>query len=356
MSADGAADAATGADAPDGAAPGFEKHQYGTVDEIRETLGLNDLEDAPTDERPRDEEPADEVAAKRDAKGKFVKTDDADKTKPDKAAKDAKEDDDVATVRAIEARGRARRQAREAARKAAQPAPVASAATASPTTQPAAEKPATAPARAATPVESAVKDVLDQIAALAGNDAAATARTEGAAAPDTAERKAALEAITAKLDELKAGALKSTEEGKKQIEAMQAQLKAIESARIIRRVITKAIDSVADELPTLTDAKAIRAFNKEHNTEYADAAEMIGEAAERYWQKFKVAPDMASLARRIERKLSGKGPEQTEREKPTPKSKTVSRSDGSPPAARNDSDDRTYEEANADFKRRFGLD
>jgi len=308
----------------------------GTVDDIRDALGFDQIEDLAPDERAA---PADEVAAKREEKAKPA---------------DTSKEDEIADVKAIEARGKARRAAKLAARrereaavaKAVETKPAAPAAAVAKPTE-------TAPARAATPVETAVKDVLAMIGKLAGDDAEAAAAGGDKPAPDTDERKAALAAVNTRLDEIKAS-LEKTTEGTKKLEEMQAQLKALESDRVIRRHALQAIDKVADELPTLTDAKAIRAFNKENGTSYADAAEMIGDAAERYFEKFKRTPDFAELAKRIERKLSGNtAPEKTV-EKPNPKSKTVSRNDSSPPAARTGPDERTFEEAMEDFNRRFG--
>jgi len=308
----------------------------GTVDDIRDALGFDQIEDLAPDERAA---PADEVAAKRTEKAKPV---------------DTSKEDEIADVKAIEARGKARRAAKAAARREREAA-VAKAAQAKPDAPaaPAAKPVEAAPARAATPVETAVKDVLAMIGKLAGDDAEAAAAAGDKPAPDTDERKAALAAVNARLDEIKAS-LEKTTEGAKKLEEMQAQLKALESDRVIRRHALQAIDKVADELPTLTDAKAIRAFNKEHGTTYADAAEMIGDAAERYFEKFKRTPDFAELAKRIERKLSGNTAPEKTAEKPNPKSKTVSRNDSSPPAARTGPDERTFEEAMEDFNRRFG--
>jgi hypothetical protein len=359
MSADaGAAAPATTADtggASTDAGGGYTPPTFGTVGDIRDALDFHDIEDlAPEVERPgATDETADELAAQRDEKGRFVK---GDGDEPDKVA--AKDDDDVATVKAIEARAKARRQQREAARrqreaKAKPPAPA-------PAPQPAraAAKPPepAAPARDLGPVESVVRDVLAQIDKLASGDADAAAAADGSPAPDTAERTAQLAAITAKLDELKKS-IEPTEEGKKQLVDLQEQVRALESDRVIRRAITTAINSVADECPTLLDPKALRTFNKEHGTTYTDAVEMIGAAATRYFEKFKKAPDLALLAKRIESRLTGASPEQTETdEKPTLKSRTVSRSDGSPPATRGRDDERSHEEAIAEFNRRMGLD
>lgn len=309
----------------------------GTRDDIADALGFADIEDLAPDERPA---PADEIAAKRDAK--------ADKPKTDETP-----DDDVATVKAIEARGKARRQREAKARAEWQAKKTSEAASAK---APAAAMPkADAPAaRASTPVESAVKDVLAMIGKLAGEDADAAAAAGGAAAPDTSERKAAMTAINKRLDEIGEG-LKATKEGETKLAEMQAQLKALESERVVRHHVSKAINAAADDLPLLTDPKSIRAFNKEHGTSYVDAIEMVGEAAERYFERFKVAPDMGDLAKRIERKLSGKAPETSvSDEKPTPKSKTVSRSDGSPPATRAAPNERSYEDAMEEFSQKYG--
>ena len=336
MSEPVATEAAPAADA----APAIETVELGgTVDDIRDALGFENIEDLAPDERAA---PADEVAAKRDLKAK-------------PAAKDDKptEDDEVALVKGIEARGKARRKAIADQRR-ARDAEVAKAAQTKPDPAPAAAtKPADAPARAAGPVESAVKDVVEAINRLAAGDAAAAADNDGKPAADTEERTKALAAVNARLDEIKEG-LKTTSEGAAKLEEVQAQLKALESERIIRHHVSKAINEVADELPLLTDPKALRAFNKEHGTTYVDAVEMIGEAAERFFVKFKTKPDLVDLAKRIERKLSGNTAPEKTAEKPNPKSKTVSRSDSSPPATRSNPDERTFDEAMEDFNRRFG--
>jgi hypothetical protein len=301
---------------------------FGDVSEIHEALGFDGIEDlAPDTRESKPEVTVDEVAAKRDTKTKDAKSE---------------ADTESAELRAIEARAKERRKARNASRA---------------KTEPVATKPVeTSPAKTVTlgPVEQAVKDTLEAIDRLARGDADSAAKNDGAV-PDSASRDASMQALTAKIDELKEG-LKQTVEGKAQIEAMQAQLKELNDDRIVRNHVAKAIERVADELPTLTDSKAIRAFNKEHGTDYTDAVEMVKEAAERYFGKFKVAPDMAELAKRIESKLKGDDAEQTETEKPTKKSKTVSRSDTSPPAARQGPDDRSYQQALDDFNSKFGLD
>lgn len=328
MSADGAPPVESAA-----ADAGPEVMQLGgTRDDIADALGFADIEDLAPDERPA---PADEVAAKRDAK--------ADKPKGEETA-----DDDVALVKGIEERSKKRREAKAAARRereAAKPTPIAAKA---------AEKPAETakPAPALGPVETAVKSVLDAINELAAGDASAAAANGGAPAADTGERKAAMAAINKRLDEIGEG-LKSTKEGETKLAEMQQQLKELQNDRIVRHHVSKAINAAADELPLLTDPKAIRAFNKEHGTAFVDAVEMVGEAAERYFQKFNKAPDMGDLAKRIERKLSGNAPEKPE-EKPTPKSKTVSRTDGSPPATRAAPNERSYEDAMEDFQSKWG--
>lgn len=355
MSADGAAGADTGGadgggDGDAGLVPNAPL-SYGTIGDVREALGLDEIEDLPPDDRDQTAA-ADEVAAKRDAKGKFTKGEAEGAEALAKTKDDAKEDDDVATVKAIEARAKARRLAREAGRREreAKARPAASAA------KPAEPAPAAKPAADLGPVEKLTRDVLAQIERMATGDAETAAAQEGAPAPDTAERKAQLDAITAKLDEIKA-ATAASEEGKAKFTELQEQVRALESDRIIRRKITEAISDVADEVPTLLDASALRAFNKANGTKYADAVEMIGAAAARYFEKFKKAPDLALMAKRIEAKLKGASPEQTETvEKPTPKSKTISRNDGAPPAARGRDDERSFQEAEEDFKKKYGLD
>jgi hypothetical protein len=365
MSADGAAGADAGiVDGGDagGMVPEGPR-TYGTIGDVRDALGLDEIEDLPPDDR--DQTPTtDEIAAKRDEKGRFQKGEgDGAEPAAAKGKDDAKEDDDVATVKAIEARAKARRQAREQGRREreakARPAPAPAAA--APAAAPAQSAPAKPePGRAGSPVETAVRDVLAQIEKLATGDAEAAAAQDGAPAADTDERRAQVAALTTKLDELKKG-LATSEEGKKQLTELQEQVRALESDRIIRRKISEAISDVADEVPTLLNASALRAFNKKNGTKYADAVEMIGAAAARYFEKFKKAPDLALMAKRIEAKLKGASPEQTRTEtetdeKPTPKSKTISRNDGAPPAARGRDDERSYEEAQADFLKKYGLD
>ena len=320
-----------------GAAESFTPSQFGTKAELHQAIwGDIDPGDDGDAAATVDSVVGDEVAAKREAKAK--------------PEPEAKVDDDVATVRAIEARAKARRKAANDARRTRE----AAAAPAQATPQAQAQAAPVAQARPDGPVESAVKDVLAQLARLERADADAAAQT-GAAAPDNAERQAAHAAITARLDAIQ-GALKQTEAGQTKLSEMEAKLQSIESERTIRHHVSRLIEPVLDELPLLTDPKALRAFNKEHGTAFADSVEMISEAAARYFEKFKAPPDMAELAKRIERKLKGASPEQTEAdEKPTPKSKTVSRHDGSPPAARQDPDERSFEEAQADFNRRLGI-
>ena len=333
MSADASGTVATAETATPDFAPEPSSGIGGTVDDIRDALGFSEIEDL-SPEIARPNAPKDEVAAKRTEKA----------TKPDDS-----DDTEVADLKAIEARAKERRKTAQAARRKAEP-PVAA--------KVEAPKADTTPAKLG-PVEQAVKDTLMAIDALARGDNAAAAANDGAPAPETAARKAELEAITSKLADIQNG-LKQTEEGRKQVEAMQAQLKAIESERVIRRHISKAIDAIDGELPTLLDPAALRKFNKEQIAAklrtFADPIEMIGEAAERYFETYKVAPDMADLARRIERKLKGTDETTATAEKPKKMSKTVSQNETSPPAARSGPDERTHEEAIADFNRRFGLD
>jgi len=333
MSADGSI-ATPVTDAPavtDGVAD-YAPPNFGDVSDIHEALGFDNIEDlAPRIDRPGEVngKPKDEVAAKRDEKAKV----DA------KAA-----DDDTADLKAIEARAKDRRKAAQAAKRKAEPVAA--------KVEPVVAAPATAAKLG--PVEQAVKDTLLAIENLSKQDTEAATANGGTPAASTAERTAELAAITKKMDAIQE-ALKQTDTGKAQLDEMKAQLKELNDDRIVRHYVSKTIESVADELPTLTDPKAIRAFNKEHGTEYTSAVEMVKEAAERYYGKFKVAPNMADLARRIEQKLKGTDePDTTEKPKKT--SKTVSQNETSPPAARVGHDERSYEDAIADFNKRFGID
>lgn len=344
MSADSAVAVDTGSAAPaDTGAPDIIP-LGGTVGDIRDALGFDQIEDLAPDPRPD----AEEVEAKpNDEPAKAEKP--AAKANPD----EADETDDVAAVKAIEARSKARRKAKEAERNARLAAQKPANDNAGIQDTPPPAKPAEAkPERVATPVETAVRDVLAQIEALAAGDAAAT---DNKPANDNADRTALLTQITSKLEELTKG-VKASEEGKKQVEELKEQLRDIQNARIVRDHVIRSIDPILDELPKLSDPKSIRKFNKENGTSFADAADMVADAAARYFAKFKAKPDMADLARRIEKKLGGTTAEQRTEEKPAKKSNTVSRSDGSPPAARSGPDERTWQEAEADFKRRFGIE
>lgn len=332
---DTAAPVETGsAPAPDANAFQPPPPTFGTKSELHDAIWAGiDLADGESDTSD-DNVVGDEVAAKREAKAKDDKP--------------AVEDEDVKTVKAIEARAKARRKAASEARRSREAAQAPAVKTDPQTTV------APQAARLDGPVESAVRDVIAQLARLERADAEAAA-TSGTAAPDNAERQAAHAAITARLDAIQ-GALKQTEAGQTKLAEMEAKLQSIESERTIRHHVTRLIAPVLDELPLLSDPKTVRAFNKEHGTSHVDSVDMIAEAAARYFDKFKAPPDMAALAKRIEKKLQDASPEQTATdEKPTKTSKTVSRNDGSPPAARHDPDERTFEEAQADFNRRLGL-
>lgn len=331
MSADGSAVTPPADTAVD---TGYTPPNFGDVSDIHEALGFSDIEDlAPRIDRPGevDGKVKDEVAAKREEKAK-------------PGAKTA--DDDTADLKAIEARAKERRKAAQAARK--KDAPAAAAPVIAKTETPA----ATAKLG---PVEQAVKDTLLAIEALSKQDTEEATANGGAPAPTTNARKAELDAIAAKMDAIQES-LKQTDAGKAALDEMKAQLKELNDDRKIRRHVAKTIESVADELPTLTDAKAIRAFNKEHGTDYTDAVEMVKEAAERYWTKFQVAPDWTDLAKRIEQKLKGDSAEQDTAEKPKKTSKTVSRNETSPPAARVGEEDISPEEAEARMYKRLGIE
>jgi hypothetical protein len=274
---------------------------------------------------------ADELAAKRDAK-------------PAKdEAKPADEDDDVAAIKAINARSRARRLERQRANApAGSAAPSTPAAAAAPPAAEAKTPPAPAAAKPPVGVEGAVRDVLERIAELAGSDKDAAAAGEQPNAQDTAARAAALTEIRTRLDEI-AATSKDSAALKEQVKGLEAQLKAVESTRIVTEFVTAGFDKVADECPTLAG---------KHN-----AIGLLNAATNRFYDKYQKLPNVGELARRIEKKLQATAPENDSDEKPQTKTrKTVTSSLGSPPAARQGPDTRTSKQVEADLLAAFNLE
>lgn len=314
----------------------------GTKQDILDAL---DLEPETPEERPAETDDAEEPTPAETPAGKTKVEEPPAEGDEAKAAKDGEEvsDDDAAVLKAINARSRKRHLERQ--RAAAKPAPAAQPAPAATTST---QQPAASPApRAKTEVETAVEDVLKQIAALSGADAeAATAQSQGEK-PDTtqAERNAALNEIKTKLDAI-AKVADKTGELDKQVTDLKGQLQALEDARVVQEHYANTLTAMADELPALTAR--------------ADAMALLDRGVEKFFEKYKQPPDVRELARRIERKLTAAKPERTGTEKhasatPAPR-RTVSNSLGSPPAARTGPDTRTAEQADADFNARFGLE
>lgn len=309
----------------------FDGSNFGDKDALAQTfaeefgLPLDDKPDAP--------------AEKKDAKGE--KPDDA---APAKAKAD-EEDPDIKTIREINARSRARRAKRDDERRAAE-------AKAKPAPAPAAVTPPPAAAKPEAPaayVTKAVTDVLEEIKRLSED-----AEKPAAEATPKDERAAAILALQARLEKLTESATNSDALQKKLDDATTrlAQIEKHTAARETNsKFIIESVRPILDELPTLS---AHRPTLKEPRT----AVEMIEAAAGRYYEKFKVVPDMRDLARRIEKKLASPdaGPEKKTAENPTkPKSKTVSADLSSPPAARSGPDKRNSKEVTNDLYAAFGL-
>src|SRR5258707_7095287 len=151
---------------------GYTPPTFGDVSEIHEALDFDNIEDLAPDTR---------VPAKVDG------TDAVAKPKAEKTAVD----DDVAELKAIEARAKERRKARNATRAKAE-------ATAAPAAKPIEVAPVAKATVTLSPVEQAVKDTIAAIERLAAGDAEAAAANDGAPAADTARRNAQMAAITAK--------------------------------------------------------------------------------------------------------------------------------------------------------------
>jgi len=308
---------------------------FGSKAELRELL-FDGVEDAPLD-----------------ASGAEARADGAEEKPAEKREEKAevKADDDAEAIKAINRRSAERRKERQRLR----------AAGAAPARQ---AEPVPTPAEAAkTPQLSsqeklaadATREVLQQIARLAGEDDAS------AAAGETQGRNPQRDALEADIRSKIDGTLKALRDGVgaenkslvDELKAVRTQLDGLNAAREVRDHIARQFMPVDDKFPTLTDPATLRAYNKEHGTAHRDAIDLIHEAMTRTFSKHGYVPKVQIIAEAIERKLAAKSPEKTETKKP---SRTLSSSLGSPPAARTDPDDRTAEEALADFNRRFELD
>lgn len=320
-------------------------------DEILANLGVTDADETEVDEGPAGAVGAEAAAAAKKDEPPVV-------------------DEDAEAIKAINARSRARRQAREASKQA--PAAVASAASvesaqaAAKTAEAAAAKPVSAaPAAEAKPneVAQAVRDVLAQIERLAGEDEAAVAAASASGKPDAgAEARAAeLKAIRATVDQIASG-LKETSALKEDLAKLQADLRRQADEQTIKSVIAEQIDAIAGDVPTVSsnarhDVQIVRDGVK--RTVRMTGQEIVRDQAEKFFNKYKVAPDLKELARRIEKKLAaGSGPTETAKngEKTTPTRKTISSSQSSPPAARQGPDKRSGKDAEADLWKRLGVD
>lgn len=310
----------------------------GDATEILRNLGV--LED---DETPIDIAAESAKADKAEAKGK-----DGEKDEPD--AKADAEDEDTKNLREINARSLKRRRAREAS---GRPAPVAAAtkpAEAAATAQTPAAKTAEAAADAAKAAGGADKatvqamqDVLAQIARLAGEDDDAVKAAEAAGKPDPGAKARAEELVALRQTvEKVADGLKETDALKVKLDAVTEKLQAQEDDRIVTAHVSRQLDAVAKDAPTLLARR--------------DAVDLVKAAATKFFTKYGQPPDVKEIARRIEKKLQGSGPEKNG-ETTSATRKTVStNSHSSPPAQRQGPDKRSGKEAEADFYKRLGVD
>lgn len=274
----------------------------------------------------------------------------------------APEDEDAKTIREINARSLARRKARGASRPALASVPaatpaVAAAAEAAKVADAAAAKPAPAAAAPSNEVAAAVRDVLLQIERLAGDDEkAATAAAAGTPDKGAEERTAALKTIQETVAKLADG-LKETDALKGKLDALQAKLEAQQDEQYARQTIADQIDTIAEQVPTVASTKRheiqIEQNGVKRNVRMT-GTEIVHYQAIRFFDKYKVVPDMKELAKRVEKKLAGESPE-TNGEKTTTTRKTVTTSHSSPPAARQGPDKRSAKDAERDFYTRLGM-
>jgi hypothetical protein len=337
----------------------------GPVDEILGKLGL--IEDDGGEDLETAAKAVASAIAKAEAKG-----DKADGDEDDKPAKAevTEEDEDAKRLREINARSTARRRVKEAAQakragsQATQAAPVATPAqVAAKAALDAAEAAKAKPAAAAEPKNetvAAMRDILAQIEKLAGDDDEAAKKTaEGAADKGKDERAAALAGIREQVAKMADG-LKETGELKEQLAKLTADLKAQADEATVKRVIGSAVDAIAEEVPLVSGGKRHEmqvTIDGAKQTVRWTGSEIIHWQAGRFYEKYGVAPDLKELARRIEKKLTADGSEKNGAEKNTgSRTKTVSTSHSSPPAARQSPDKRASKEAEADFFKRLGVE
>lgn len=303
-----------------------------------------------------DDEPTERDAPERGEDGKFVAAADAET----KAAEP--ESDEAVTKRFKEInrksleRMKARRGIGVPTAQAAQTPAVAAATAAAKAAEAAAAKPAEAAKDAEKPneVAQAVRDVLAQIQRLSDDDEAATAAAASGTADKGAEARAAeLKAIRATVEKIGEG-LKDTSDLKTTVTALQAQLKHDADEANVTRIIADQIDAIAADAPTVASGAKHEIQIEQNGTKKTvrmTGAQIVRYQAERFFEKYKRAPDLKELARRIEKKLS---PEKNGEKTPTTR-KTVSTSQSSPPAARQGPDKRSAKEAEADFYKRLGM-
>lgn len=203
-------------------------------------------------------------------------------------------------------------------------------------------------------VAQAVRDVLAQIQKLSDDDEAATAAAASGTADKGAEARAGeLKAIRATVEKIGEG-LKDTGDLKTTVTALQAQLKHDADEANVTRIIADQIDAIAADAPTVASGAKHEIQIEQNGTKKTvrmTGAQIVRYQAERFFEKYKRAPDLKELARRIEKKLT---PEKNGEKTPTTR-KTVSTSQSSPPAARQGPDRRSAKEAEADFYKRLGM-
>lgn len=349
----GAADTGTAADAgADGAAAdaGASEEGGGSAAEILARLDAFSDPDAET------EMVTDAVDKAKAADG--AEADEAKVAKPD-----VEEDEDAKIIRELNRKSLERRRAKDAARRSAAAqaqTPAVAAATAAAKAADAAAtvaKPATGvakPAEQPNEVAQAVRDVLAQIERLAGDDAEAAKKAAAGTEDKGAETRAAeLATIRATVEKIGEG-LTETSALKTSVAELQKQLKEQADETRVRTIIADAIDRVAADVP-LVASTARHEFTIKQNgvakTVRMTGAEAVRYQAERFFEKYKVAPDLKELAKRIEKKLT---PEKTGEKTPATR-KTVSTDHSSPPASRQGPDKRSSKEAENDLYRRLGM-
>lgn len=262
------------------------------------------------------------------------------------------EDEEATRLKEINARSLQRRRAKEAARRPAltatpAPAPAATAvadaaAAAAKAAETAAAKPANGTSSSPESIQ-AMKDVLAAIDKLAGEDEAATTAAAASGKPDAgADARAKELAVLRTTVEKIADGLKETDALKTKLEDLGQKLQDQEDEKFVRQHIDGQLAAIASAVPELAARR--------------DAVDLIHAASVKFFQKYKVAPDTKEIAKRIEKKLQGTGPETKNGEKTTATRKTVSTtSHSSPPAQRQGPDKRSSKEAEADFYKRVGM-